>query len=336
MSSKEQAANTNQDNGQIQSIEELRAAVAELKRDVRALEDRTFIGDILDSSSRDSGIPAGHTDAFHGGALYDETRNMIISVSQDSNKCRDVHVTHLGDRRTEVRKNIIPFDCQFRVPMYDGQRFVYFTERARDNDDSVCGRRFGRMDLESLTFEELPPLPAEPFKTFAGTFHGCYHHGVIFMSDDECQICGYDIESGVWRRYGITLPIEGERWKHGTLLSDPNDEHHLYLLGSYSKPGLYRIDFKSFTCTLLSLTPGTVKCYDAVLVRSRPESSMFAIVAKTGEKWHMYSSKSNKWKALDWKGPGISWSRDFLVYCQKTKTFYYHIHGQPTWEMVQL
>ena len=158
------------------------------------------------------------------------------------------------------------------------------------------------------------------------------------MSDSESQLCRYDIERNEWGRCGITLPNgDGEPWRHGTLLSDPSDEHHLYFLGSYTKPGLYRIDFESHTYSLLALAPGRVMAFDCILVRPRSESDIFAVVAAVeGKAWHVYSSKSNKWKALDWKGPCNEWTRSYLVYAQTTKTFYYHIHGQPTFEIVQL
>ena len=338
MSSAAKPDNSNQENGQILSVD----GFAQLERRIHILEDRAFIADIIDSTSRDSGIPAGIPGARHGGAIFDEERNQIISVTTDSSNCRDVFVTHLTDANhgtTEVKKNVIPFDCQIRVPMYDGKRFVYFAERGWCNNQVVCGRRFGRLDLDSYSFKELATLPDDPFKMFAPCFHGCYHNGSVYMSDNESQLCRYIIERNEWRRCGIPLPVSGgDGNKYGYLLSDPSDENHLYLLGSCTKPGLYRIDFESFTCTMLSPTSGALSSFDAILVRPRPESNIFAVVAVVGgSAWHAYSSKSNKWKALtDWKGPGCTWCRGFLAYAQTTKTFYYHIHGQPTWEIVQL
>ena len=308
------------------------------------LKERAFIADVLESSSKESEIPTGDASAFHGGAVYDSVRKQIISVYQNSNKCRDVFVTHLTDAthgKTEVKKNVIPFETNVRNPIYDGSRFIYFIQAGWDNGTVLSVRRFGRLDLESFIFEELPSLPNQPFKSFAPVFYGCYHHGVVFTCDYDMHLCGYEVEKKSWRRFGIVLPLSGgEPWKHGNLLSDPSDEKHLYLLGSYTNTGIYRIDFDAYTCTLLSSAPrSSFRSYDATLVRPCSDSNTFVVIASMGgNDYHMYSSKTNKWKALPgWKGSGIAQhSRCFLVYAEDTKTFYYHIHGRKTWEVVQL
>jgi len=318
-------------------ISHLEQGMIAVERRLREMEDKLFLADILDSASRDSGIPTGHTDAYHGAALLDEIRHQIISVSRDSNDCRDVFVTNLTTRSTEVRRNIIPFNVRRRRPIYDGIRFVYFTEAGYNSDRSgehlLHGRRFGRLNLESFSFEELAPIPEDPFKMFAPVFYGCFHHGVVYMADGDCQLCGYNVERNTWRRYGIILPSDGQ-WKQGSLLSDPTDEHRLYLL---AVTGLYRIDFETLTCTLLSPTPVPIYTYDAALVRLRPDSEFFAVIVSGSKGWYMYSSKTNKLKALDsWKPSGTHYTRNFLVYDNASKTFYYHIHGQSTWQIVQL
>jgi len=213
-----------------------------LMSDVLELKDRAFIADILESSSKGSDIPAGDSSVFHGGAIFDDVRKQIISVYQNSNKCRDIFVTRLSDAghgTLEVKRNVIPFDSNVRNPIYDGSRFVYFVQAGWNNGAVLCARRFGRLDLESFTFEELPSLPPEPFKCFAPVFYGCYHYGVVFLADSDMHLCGYEVDKKTWRRFGIVLPLGGgEPWKHGNLLSDPTDEKHLYFLGSYTKTGI--------------------------------------------------------------------------------------------------
>ena len=343
--------NVNEENEAVCSDPACVERYAQLERRLQALEtkveDRLFIADILESSSTDSGVPSGHSAATNGGAFYDEVRHQIISVYRESNNCRDIYITHLTDPfhgTNEVRRNVIPFDVKLRVPIYDGCRFAYFAESGWNDGEVICGRRFGRVDLDTFSFEELPPIPADPFQMFASVFYGCYHHGVVFMSDGESQLCGYDVERGIWKRYGITLPTiprsDLEKYRHGTLISDPDDPMHLYLLSSYARPGFCRIDLEARTCTLLSPSPrrGTFDCYDSVLVRSRPGSDSFVIVVwGIGSSWHMWSSKTHKWKALsDWKEPQADRRRHFLVYAPDTKTFYYRVNGRSTWEAVKL
>jgi len=332
-----------------ETVKQFMTAFAEQESRLRAVEnelkDRAFVSDVLESTSRNSEIPTGHSEVSHGGAMYDDVRNQIISISQESNRCRDIFVTHLTDAThgtTEVKKNVIPFNCDLRMPMYDGKRFAYITETGWDKH---CCRRFGRLDLESFTFEELTSIPAEPYKMFAPCTYGCYHNGTLYMSDYESQLCGYDVEKKKWRRFGITLPNAVDRrdgdgeGRHGVLMSDPNDDDHLYFIGSYVETGLYRIDFDEYTCTLMSkLPPGGHKSFDSLFVRPFPDSESFLVIVQTGGKeWHMYSSRTNKWKKLiGWAGPDQWCSRNFIVYANVTKTFYYHIKGHGHWEIVQL
>jgi hypothetical protein len=157
------------------------------------------------------------------------------------------------------------------------------------------------------------------------------------MADSSSQLCGYNIEKRTWSRIGIPLPLETASL-YGRLLSDPLDENHLYLLGRWSLSNLYRIDLAAHTCTLLCPTSVRVNEFDAALVRATPDSEEFYIVAAMdGGSWSMYSSKHNSWKALpDWKKVSSDNIHNFLVYVPQTKTFYYHIRGRSTWEMVQL
>jgi len=342
MSSRAQVDNTEQPRpcpGRC-SDPECQERVAELERRFALLETTvvnwTFLTYILESLSKETEILTGHDDAYNCGAFFDDVRNQIVSFSWESNNCRDVFITHFRDSShgsTEVVKNVIPFDIRVRTPMYDGKRYFYVPETGWENNELKTCRRFGRFDLESLTFQELASLPAE-FNMFAGIFYGCFFNGFVYIADNESQLCRYNVETNTWERYGITLPVGGgDKWHLGELLTD---SHNLYIIGSF---GLYQIDLEGRRCINLSSVPdGLDGSRDVILVRPCPESDTFVIVANVaGNSWQLYSSKTGRWKALpDWKGPGITWSRNYLVYSRTTKTFYYHIHGKKTWECVQL
>ena len=307
--------------------------IRSLRSEVRSLRSEVLALMVPESSSRESQILTGHSDAWNGGAFLDPVRNQIISFSWESNKCCDFFVTQLRDAThgtTEVKRVDIPFDIRVRNPIYDGSRFFYLAESGYDNGTLRPCRRFGRVDLEDFSFEELAEIP----KDFAAVFHGCFLQGVICMADNESQLWGYSVDTNEWIRYGVALPFtDGDKWRHGILLSDGQC---LYCLGSF---GLHRIEEDMRKCTLISSVPsGLAYTRDSILVLPYAESDCFMIVANVGgSKWSMYSSKTNKWKDLsDWDGPGTQNGRNFLVYSDATKTFYYHIHGKDRWQIVQL
>jgi len=311
------------------------------------LEERLFLAELEISESKDSGILTGHKDASHGGAIYDEKRRIIVSVSADQNRCRDVFITHLADAShgsPERKPNLLPFACNYRRPVYDGDRYIYFTESTVGGGN---GKLFGRLDLDSFKFDELPSLPSDPFKMFGGSYGGCFHQGIVFMVDIDAKLCGFDVKKGVWSRYNVTLPTTAsavpkpgtDLWgQYGTLLSDPKDEKYLYCLGINEKCGLYRIDLDSLAVIMLNPNPYNCGVYCSVLVRPFPESDNFVIVAQAqGGSWYMYSSKKNTWRELSkWNKEFVDLVKYYIVFANSTKTFYFHINGHLTWESVQL
>ena len=159
------------------------------------------------------------------------------------------------------------------------------------------------------------------------------------MIDTKCHLCGFNVKTESWAIYDIEIPVFNDKDKYyGRFLSDPKDAKYLYYIGVKTKKGLYRIDLEAKTVTLISTIPLDIDEYDAILIRNRPNSDGFVIIASiTDGSWHMYSSRTQTWKALSkWKGRSFDRIKDYLVFSRSTKTFYYHIHGCDTWEIVQL
>jgi len=316
---------------------ELVRTVRDLSSRLRTAEDELFWLKLLHSGNVKSGIPTLHADARHGGAVIvtNQTEVLIISVSLESNQCRDVFITRLADAThgtTEKKENLIPFNNGYRQPMYDGDRYVYFTETTLE---AGKGRRFGRLDVVKFTFEELSPLP-EGYKTFCYGFAGCCHFGAVYIPNADSQLCVYDVERNTWFQHGMTIPTEGQGW--GRFLSDPRDRSHLYCIGRCTMSNLYLIDLERRQHSILCPLPTQVNELDAALVRPSPESDVFVIVARMYDgTWYVFSSKTNTWNLLpSWKKYDNNWIRNFLVYSPASKTFYYHEHGSSTWDIVQL
>ena len=54
-----------------------------------------------------------------------------------------------------VKKDFDPFNSFCHSPVYDESRYVYFMESSYHGEN---GKRFGRVDLDIFTYEELPQL----------------------------------------------------------------------------------------------------------------------------------------------------------------------------------
>lgn len=286
--------------------------------------------------SAPAALVTGHADARSGGAVLDDTRRRIVSVSDLAGKCRDVFVTTLADAQhgaTVCRPGLVPFSSTNHAPVHDGGRYVYFMEYSfRDH----AGTRFGRLDLDTLAFEELPPLPAG--SKFATTFSGCCHHGTVYAVDATPALCAYDPARRAWARFpDVRLPAEGE-FVSVRLLADPQDAPQLlYALGMAAKSGLYRVDIPRRAVSLLSAPPvpydGT---RDVALVRASP--SEFVVVAALAEGcWHAYSSKQKAWAALaNWAPCKGVFNHNYLLYSSSLRAFFYHIHEHTSFEVVLL
>ena len=285
---------------------------------------------IVNSSSSKTEIKTGHKDALDNGAFCDNRRNIIICMSYDSNLCRDVFVTHLDDGTTEVKKGIVPFFSWYHPPVYDGRQYAYVMEDPYDNS----GRRFGRIDLDTFTFEELEPLPNGKF---AGIFNGCFHDGCVYAVDNKMELCCYNVSDGKWGCCSVKVPASNGDC-HAFLLDDfDNKRHFIHVMGYGSQTGLYRIDLDKHTLNLVSSPPCAcnVNCRGASLVQI-DDNEFIVVAALMGGQWFCFSSKTGSWVALQkWKPSSVNYAR-YLVYSPRMQSFYYHINCTDTWETVQI
>ena len=116
----------------------------------------------------------GSLNFFFCGAVFDPVRRVVVGNSFMVNKSRDIFVTRLsedGSGTNEVMRDLIPFDVT-RKPVFDTERFVYFQE-----DE---GSKFGRLDLDSMSFKKLADAPHE-----FGDRNGFFMDGNVFCFDVE-------------------------------------------------------------------------------------------------------------------------------------------------------
>ena len=201
------------------------------------------------TTSSTSDVFTCHNDASCGGAIYDNTRNAIVSVSYGAYNCCNIYITSLDTGTTTVKSNIIPYNVLNHAPVYDGKQYVYFMEYMPNNK---VNKRFGRIDLETFEFEELQSIPD---KNFAALFSGCFHNGNIYAINGKSELYCYTVLERKWNRCGIRIPSAGDA--SGTrLLNDPrNESRHIYMMRCGNQDGLYCIDLDEKTVYLLSKPP---------------------------------------------------------------------------------
>ena len=223
------------------------------------------------TSSLLSDLVTGHNDACCGGAIYDNIRNIIISVTNGYNGCRDVYVTYLNDGATKLKKELVPFSVTNHAPVYDGKKYVYFMEYSYQDGN---GKRFGRIDLDTFVFEELPSLPD---MKFAATFSGCFHNENVYAVRNDSELCCYNVIERKWNCCDIKVPADNEDICV-RLLNDPHNESNcIYMMGYNSQGGLYCIDLDKHEVNLISKLPVIYDMLrDALLVQT--ESNEFIVV----------------------------------------------------------
>ena len=270
------------------TISELKKAIAKREELMKQGEETFFSLDlesVLRSSSFTSSIPTGHSDAVCGGAIYDNTRNIIVSVSSDSNNCRDLFVTHLDSGVIEVKTNVVSFSAYNDSPVFDGVKYVYFMERA---DVSGGGKQFGRVDLDTFAFEALPSFPQNKYAAPSG---GCFGAGYMYTVADDGGLWSFHLHYREWGFTGISVPKDNDS-VCGRLLNDPqNLADSIYWIGREKQHGLYRINLEKGSVTLESATPVAYSpLREALFVRVGSEDFIIVTALKDGA-WYCYSSR---------------------------------------------
>jgi len=278
---------------------------------------------LRESQSRDSAIATGEESSHDGSAFYDSTRNIIVAVSGNGNNCRDVVITHLtdgvhGDWRSHP--NIIPFGSHGQYPIFDGVQYAYFCQSEDEDND-----RFGRLDLDSLEFEELARIP-EGFCEFCS---GCCASGKIFALNNDDNLYVFDPETGTWENTGreVNSPCR--------LLTDPLGEGRFYIL-SDQQSEFEEVDAETYERRVISNRPGDFDLNqngEALIVALPDMSRVLFTYLEDG--WTCYLFEQNEWIQLpDWERARNGSAH--LVIIPEGPTALFHIDGHRQWSSVSL
>jgi len=256
-----------------------------------------------------------------GGAVFDFNRKLIIC--NDGKHGQNVFISSVspGSSDVSVLSRVIPFNCSDRTPVFDGMDRVYFFQSNQGENN-----RWGYLDIESKTFNELPVLPDRSFIRFGNaTCDG----SSIFTLNSNLEIIEYCLATESWRSTEIKLE------NISALMCDPASPRKVYALG-HRKDGLVEVDLESKTIKKVCDVP---ERFDLDHVRdvlfARVSKSDFLVFARLERYLWFYESATNEWFCLEeWIAP----SKEGAHFCidPDTRTGYYIGEGIRTWAIAEM
>jgi len=234
---------------------------------------------------------------------------------------KNVKLTDYVHGTTTITPDVIPFNTLGQCPVFDGSNHTYVFQSGEEPNN-----KFGRVAMDTMTFEPLPNLPIGSFKQFS---RGCVHNGHIYVLNNENTICEYDPKSSGWKV--LFLKLES----NACLLNDPNNETCIY--GICEGKSFVSINLNTNAITPMCNPPVdfTLAANNEAYLMRTPYCEFF-VFATFANNWYVYWSQKNTWSALPkWKPIAATGSSHFVVIKEKS-TAMYHIDGTPNWEVVHL
>ena len=180
----------------------------------------------------------------------------------------------------EVKQDFIPFNVS-QKPIFDNDRFVCFQKKE--------GKRFGRLDIETMEFEELCHAPAG-----FGSDNGFYHDGFVYCFDKDNLAMKYECTTGKW--HDTSLEMRGKRmivhpWNNGTAI-ELMDDGSVRVVNIADRNVLKAFESKY----------GGIDSYPEMLGLCGAEGEFFLLVCNGGNKrpWKVFSSATDTWTETKW------------------------------------
>jgi len=274
--------------------------------------------------SFDSAISANQESSHDGAAFYDPVRNCIFAVGGNVNNCRDVLVTRLTDAthgETTRRADVVPFSSHGQYPIFDGTNYAYFCESEGEDEDT----RFGRLNLDTMTFEELA-RPEESFREFNS---GCYANGRVYVICAD-NLMEYDPGANRWTNTGMEFEDDCR------LLPDPLSEGDTFYCLYAGVRGLYQVNVHDHTTALVSNAPRDFDLNQngEALIVALPDMTR-VLFTSLSDHWFYFSFDDQRWVELpEWSNTHNGSAH--LVVVPSGPVALYHIDGNPRWTGVNL
>jgi len=247
---------------------------------------------ILDTFSVTSDVEFGQTSA-NGGSVYIPERNLIVANSAEMHNGRSLCFITFQNKASsskEVKHDLVGFRCGGMYPAFDGHDHVYFFQSGEG-----ANNKFGRIDLNSRTFEMLAPLPSGSFLPHTGAAANPQH---VYAVDNKMGIWDYCVDLDTWT--DTTIRLE----QPARLFFDPIDLDSIIAFCA-EEEGLYAIDIEARTKEKISSPPKPFSLKtnrDAFFARVSAE--LFFVFAYLSDGWFLFDSRDKSWTQFEnWDKP---------------------------------
>jgi len=247
---------------------------------------------ILDTFSVTSDVSFGRQSA-NGGSVYIPEHGLIVSNSAESNHGRSITFTTFHNKVSisqDTKSELIGFRCGGMYPAFDGHDHVYFFQSGEGSNN-----KFGRIDLNTRTFEALASLPAGSFLPHTSAAANPQH---IYAMDNKMGIWDYCVDLDTWTDTHIRLE------QPSRLFFDPVDLDSIIAFCA-EEEGLYTVDIEAGTKEKISSPPKPFSLKsnrDAFLARISAEQ--FLMFTYLSDGWYLFDSRDKSWSKFEnWDKP---------------------------------
>jgi len=207
----------------------------------------------------------------------------------------------------EVKRNLIPFNCGGMYPAFDGHDYVYFFQCLEG-----ASNKFGRLDVNTRSFELLAPLPSGTFLPHTSAAANPQH---VYMLDNKMQIWDYCVDLDSWSNTHIQFD------KPARLFFDPLDLDTIVAFCA-DDDGIFTVDIEAKTKEKVTTPPNKFSLSnnrDAFFARvSAEQFFMFTYL----DAWYIFDSKENSWSQCEnWEKPSKD-SASFFIEPTNRIAFY--------------
>jgi len=257
-------------------------------------------------------------------SVYVPERGLIVSNSAEQRHGRTVSFTHFHNKvsiSSDVKHDAIAFRCGDTYPVFDGHDYVYFFQSGEGSNN-----KFGRLDLNTRSFEMLAPLPAGSFLPHTGAAANPQH---IYAMDNKLSIWDYCVDLDTWTDTQIRLE------QSARLFFDPVDLDTIIAFCGQDE-GIYSVDIEAGTKEKISSPPKPFNLKnnrDAFFART--SSEQFFMFSYLEDGWYLFDSRDKSWtKFENWDKPSDKSASFFIE--PTTRIAFYLSPGSAVLHMVEL
>jgi len=247
---------------------------------------------IIDTFAVTSDVAFGKP-AANGGSVYVPELGLIVSNSSEANHGRTLFFTTFHNKVSisqDTKVDLVGFRCGGMYPAFDGHDHVYFFQQGEGSNN-----KFGRLDVNTRTFETLAPLPAGSFLPHTSAAANPQH---IYAMDNKMGIWDYCVDLDTWTDTHIRLE------QPARLFFDPVDLDTIIAFCA-EEEGIYSVDIEAGTKEKIASPPKHFSLKtnrDAFFARISAEQ--FLLFTYLVDGWYLFDSRDKSWSQFEnWEKP---------------------------------